>query len=156
MSWNSLPSPSYKFELSYAERDRPTKMAPPISAFGVDGGASRTIHADSPDSLSVGSEFEQARKFRNIILYMPGSPGAGDMKTAIDFLNFAANKTRFFFHFSVRQTLNSKLVYLLNLTDHATVKKSPIMVLGDLLMAEFNLPDAGITHWDSKGERSVL
>lgn len=139
---------SYEFKFMY-EREDAKRTAPPISSFSVIGGASRTIHVDSPNSLSIGSEFEQARKFKNIVLFMPGSPGASDMRVAIDLTRFAAEKVRVSFSFLIRQFFNKKMIYLLQISDNeATVKKPPMMVYGDLLMVEFNLPSARLTHWE--------
>jgi hypothetical protein len=137
------------FSFSYAESGGPDKRTPPIAAFSVVGGASRSINADS-SNISIGSEFEQARQFKNIILFMPGSAGAGDMKAALDLTRFAANKTRFFFFFSVTQQYESKLINFLSISDTAVVTKPPAMIYGDLLMVQFNLPDARITHIDSE------
>jgi len=142
-----MPKVSYKFELSYAKEGAADRKAPEISAFSVVGGAARTIHNDSPDNISIGSEFEQARQFKNIMLFMPGTAGAGDMKAALDLTNLALDKTPFFFYFTVTQLLDANMTYLLSISDGgATLKKRPIMVLGDLLMCEFNLPGANITH----------
>ncbi|MGH9949932.1 MAG: hypothetical protein ACRD6X_22415, partial [Pyrinomonadaceae bacterium] len=124
---------SYKFEFSYAAAGGKQSYAPEITAFSVNGGASRSINADS-DSLNIGSEFEQARTYKNIVLFMPGSPGANDMRVAMDLMNFANNKTSFFFIFIVTQLYQSKLVYLLSISDGgAKVAKPPMMTLGDLL-----------------------
>lgn len=148
---------SYKFEFSYAKSGDQQKTSPPISAFAVIGGASRTIHVDSPDGVSIGSEFEQARMYKNIMLFMPGSPGASDMKTTVDLMNLANDKSRIWFHFSVTQLLNSKMIYNLTLSDGgASVRKPPTMIYGDLLMVEINLPNANITQWSSKGEPEYL
>lgn len=43
----------------------------PIRAFSVEGGASRSINLDSADEISIASEFEQARTYKNITLFMP-------------------------------------------------------------------------------------
>jgi hypothetical protein len=142
-----MPTISYRFELSYAKGGAADRKAPEISAFSVIGGAARTIHNDSPDSISIGSEFEQARQFKNIMLFMPGSAGAGDMKAALDLTSLAVDKTPFFFYFTVTQLLDAKMLYQLSISDvGATLKKRPQMVLDDLLMCEFNLPGANITH----------
>jgi hypothetical protein len=43
----------------------------PVKAFSVKGGAKRLIDLASTDDLSLVSEFEQARNFKNISLYLP-------------------------------------------------------------------------------------
>jgi hypothetical protein len=118
------------------------------TAFAVIGGASRSINEDSSD-VSISSEFEQARRYKNIVLYLPGSPGAKDVRVALDLMRFATEQIRLTFSLLVRQYSGKKAIYLLQLSDHeATVKNSPSMIYGDLLMVQFNLPDPGITYWD--------
>jgi len=43
----------------------------PVSYFAVKGGAKRIIDLTATDDLSLVSEFEQARSFKNISLYLP-------------------------------------------------------------------------------------
>lgn len=43
----------------------------PVSLFKVSGGAKRVIDLTSTDDISLVSEFEQARTFNNLILYLP-------------------------------------------------------------------------------------
>jgi hypothetical protein len=43
----------------------------PVHGFEVNGGAARIINLDATDDISITSEFEQARRYENIILYLP-------------------------------------------------------------------------------------
>src|SRR4051812_37213278 len=43
----------------------------PLDSFEVDGGANRKIKLSSSDDISISSELEQARSFKNIIFYIP-------------------------------------------------------------------------------------
>jgi len=151
MAWvdtNNIKN-SYQFKFMY-ESEGSAKTAPPVVSFGVVGGALRSINEDSSD-VSISSEFEQARKFKNMILYMPGSSGASDMKTAIDLMNFANAKKAFRFSLLVRRFVNKQMIYLLQISDgHATVLKPPSMIHGDLLQVQFSLPEADITYWESE------
>ena len=47
----------------------------PVSQFAVKGGAKRKIDLTSTDDISLVSEFEQARSFKNISLYLPRTKG---------------------------------------------------------------------------------
>ena len=137
---------SYQFKFMYDRSD--TKGTAYPSSFFVVGGASRSINEDSSD-VSISSEFEQARRFKNIVLYLPGSPGANDVRVALDLLRFANEQIRLSFSFVVRQYSGKKAIYILQISDNeCTVKKPPMMIYGDLLMVQFNLPEADITYWD--------
>jgi len=139
-------SRSYEFKFMYDRSD--TKGTAYPSSFSVMGGASRSINEDSSD-VSISSEFEQARTFKNIVLYLPGSAGANDVRVALDLMRFANEKIRLSFSFLVRQYSGKKAIYILQLSDNeCTVKKPPMMIYGDLLMVQFNLPEAKITYWD--------
>ena len=54
---------------------RPEELRFPVHSFQVAGGAHRTIELSSTNEGSIGSEFEQARIYKNVILYLgAGSP----------------------------------------------------------------------------------
>lgn len=146
---------TYQFKFMY-ESEGAMKTAPLVTSFGVVGGALRSINEDSSD-VSISSELEQARKFNNIVLYIPGSPGAGDMKTAINLMNFANSKKSFRFSFLVRRFANKQMIYLLQISDdRATVVKPPSMIYGDLLQVQCNLPGADLTYWESEDLASAV
>ena len=43
----------------------------PVASFAVKGGAKRIIHLTAADDISLVSEFEQARSFKNITVFLP-------------------------------------------------------------------------------------
>ncbi len=47
----------------------------PVTQFSVKGGAKRWIDLNITDDISLVSEFEQARSFKNIALYLPRTKG---------------------------------------------------------------------------------
>jgi hypothetical protein len=47
----------------------------PVAQFAVKGGAKRKINFNLTDDISLVSEFEQARSFKNISLYLPRTKG---------------------------------------------------------------------------------
>ena len=58
---------------------RPEELRFPVRSFQVAGGAHRKIELSSTNEGSIGSEFEQARIYKNVILYLgsgAGSPSA--------------------------------------------------------------------------------
>src|ERR1051325_9901021 len=96
---------SYEFKFMYDRSDAKATVFP--TAFSVIGGASRTINEDSTD-VSISSEFEQARRFKNIVLFLPGSPGAQDVRVALDLMRFATEQIRLTFSLIVRQYSGKK------------------------------------------------
>jgi len=139
------------FDLAYM-KDGVLNTAPSIVAFSVEGGATRTIRANSGDQIIVSSEFEQARKFKNILLFIPESSDNGlGMRTAVDMIHYATTKSRFYFQFSVTQRNNATTTYSLLMEEsNATVTKPPRMTLDNALRVEFSLPKLSILY--SQGE----
>lgn len=71
----------YKYQLfiiTQEQRDKSGKIIRqseriniPVDFFEVDGGTDRKIEVASTDEINIGSEFEQARIYKNIIFYIP-------------------------------------------------------------------------------------
>jgi hypothetical protein len=73
-----MPNTRFEFELmiitkqgANAKDDPFDIINVPITAFEVEGGANRKIETASPNAISISSELEQARTFKNIIFYVP-------------------------------------------------------------------------------------
>lgn len=137
----------YKFYFGYIDKNYEfEKFRVNAKSFSVVGGASRTINVDSAKDISITSEFEQARQYKNITVFMPPSPTSEDMEVAVDLISCATNKTVLLFDFHVSKYSGKILVEELNLVDtNATITKPPIMVGDKLLMIEVSLPSAQLT-----------
>lgn len=68
----------YEFEMYIITKEDPKnkdksieRLNIPVHSFEVDGGAKRKLNLKEIDEISVSSEFEQARMFKNIIFYIP-------------------------------------------------------------------------------------
>lgn len=123
-----------------------------IRSFSVVGGASRTINLKKTSDMSISSELEQARQFKNITLFMPPTKNGSDMKTALDLSVAANHKTVFNFSFEIQKVSGNTLLEDLLLVDlHMTMKKPPMIVADNLLMIEAVLPDAYILYENRVG-----
>ena len=72
-----MSNTKYRFQLFIMTNPRkyqdggPTDLLDvPIHAFEVEGGANRKIETGAPNAISIASEMEQARSFKNITFYV--------------------------------------------------------------------------------------
>jgi hypothetical protein len=111
------------------------------------GGTSRTIHQNSREYVSVGSELEQACAFKNIVLYFPRSFGPDHIQAMSELTSLANKKTATFFSFHAWQFLAGQIIYHLHAWDFAaTLARPPLSINGDLMMVQFNLPSAKMEY----------
>ena len=116
------------------------------TAFSVIGGAVRKIDLSSATDIGVTSEFEQARQYRNIRIYMPPTSNGEDMEVAVELTNFAIKKKSILFDFHVSKYTSGKLVEELNLLDeNATIAEIPSLDGNRSLVIEVLLPSAILT-----------
>lgn len=112
----------------------------------VVGGATRTINLDSTNDISITSELEQARQFKNITIFMSPSPTSEDMEVAVELTDFVIRKRSILFDFHVGKYSSGKLIEELNLVDeNAAISKTPTLGLGRSLVIEVSLPSTGLT-----------
>ena len=74
----------FNFEVNVEGKKTISNLNLPVSMFQVEGGASRIINVRSTDDISLISELEQARTFKNIVLYLSSTGDHRDMKAAMD------------------------------------------------------------------------
>ena len=128
----------------------------PVSGFEVDGGASRTISLKTATDISITSELEQARMYKNITLYVPGTKDHSDMETAIKMSEAASSKKKFLFSLWVERDVNKNRIEGLVLRDNtATVQKPPSIVKDNLMALKFSLPAAKLQAAVSKHDGHV-
>lgn len=116
----------------------------PIISFSVEGGANRKINLASSSDISITSELEQARSYKNITLFMPPTKNHLDMLAAVELTDIALNKPADFgISFSVEKRLGSNRLERLSLSaENPALIKRPTVIAGHLLMIEVSLPDA--------------
>jgi hypothetical protein len=118
-----------------------------IGTFMVDGGASRAIRLKSASDMSISSELEQARQFKNISLFMGPTKSHNDMKTALELSDAAVKKTVLSFEFEVQKESGRKTLEVIRLVDYgATIKKPPVIYGGNDLLIEVVLSRAELLH----------
>jgi hypothetical protein len=131
----------------------PTKEKDPgggtcvISSFSVVGGASRSINLDSTDDISISSELEQARQYKNITLFMPPTKDHVDMQVAMTLMFAAEAKSTLSIAFIIKKQVKGKSIEELMLGCHdATLISTPYLVAKHLLMIQFRLPTVILYH----------
>jgi hypothetical protein len=125
-----------------------------VDSFEVQGGASRVIDLKTTDDISLASEFEQARTFKNITLYLPPTSDHRDMEAALALTEIAINKSKVNVMVSVQRFEKAKMLEGLALIDQeATLKKRPQTVPPHLLMVEINLPAGQLYRGKIQGTR---
>ena len=135
----------YKGSFGYVF-DNKFKFSVSANSFSVVGGASRTINLNSTNDISITSELEQARQYKNITVFMPPSPTSEDMEVAVELIDCALKKTVLIFDFHVSKYSNGRMIEELNLVDaKATISKTPSIVANRSLMIEVSLPSAILT-----------
>lgn len=105
----------------------------PIYLFNVSGGANRVIRLGATSDISLTSELEQARSFKNINLGMPPSSDGSDMQAVLDLTEAAEKKSPVSIKFRVCKFSDRKPLEALHLeTDEARIKKKPHLSNGYL------------------------
>lgn len=116
------------------------------ASFSVVGGAARTINLGSTNDISITSELEQARQYKNITVFMPPSSGSEDMEVAVELIDCALKKKVLIFDFHIGKYSNGRMIEELNLVDaKATISKTPSIAANRSLMIEVALPSAVLT-----------
>lgn len=118
----------------------------PVRSFSVVGGTSRSIDLDSTDEFSMGNEFEQARRYNNITLFVPPTKDF----TAVKLFTLRSSGLKFFtLFFQVSIHSGGQLTQSLILeTSHAWLLKNPTPVGNKeaLLMLEVRFNNVQLLH----------
>ncbi len=130
----------------------PLKGRCPISSFSVTGGAFRSIDLTSTDDITISSELEQARKYKNITLFMSPTKNYVDMETAVKLIEAANKQMGLYVIFFLAKYVNGKIVDSLTIGDNsATLKQPPNIVASHLLMIEVCLLSPILIHGTYSG-----
>ncbi|MEW6130411.1 MAG: hypothetical protein AB1757_25480 [Acidobacteriota bacterium] len=153
---------TYKGELSYitfSRKDNKYVGGPfvAISSFSVVGGSKRTINLKATSDFSISTEFEQARQYKNITLFMPPTQGGDDMQVALQLSENAAKNNLMILNLNIEKFTNGKRIAMFRLMDWgATLKKPPQIVAEGLLMIEVSLGKAEIGYGEGDKDADFI
>ena len=120
-----------------------------ISAFAVEGGALRTIDLSSTNTIdmSIVSELEQARQYKNVIVFLAPSNDPKDLLFISQLFVLASTKVllKSTFVFVTRK-YNDTALEGLTLYGDATIKAPPMRVAGNLTRVEVGFQSLGLQH----------
>lgn len=149
---------NYKFNFGYTnatgKSEEIRQYGVPVDSFSVVGGADRTIRVDSASDISITSEFEQARGYKNITLFMTSIKNPLAMEVAMELVSVAREKKEIVISIVVEKYAKGKIIEALSLSDFkATLKRPPLVVDNHRLMIEVNLPSANIYNGKIRDDR---
>jgi hypothetical protein len=131
---------NYNAKLSYFAKNREVSRTDVnISSFSVVGGTSRTINLNSTSDFSISSELEQARRYKNITLFMTPTKDAVDMETALELTQCEKNMTELEILLIVKKFSNGRKIEDLQMTANGAIIYAPRVVVRQELMIQFVL-----------------
>jgi hypothetical protein len=123
----------------------------PVSYFGVNGGAKRIIDLTSADDLSLVSEFEQARSFKNISLYLPSTKNF----EWLDLTEISIHRLQFVMYFFTQGKIGQTITHEFTLgCKNAQIIDSPDKKTDGgklVLQVRMSLPETTLTHGSQQG-----
>jgi hypothetical protein len=128
-----------------------------VNYFSVKGGAKRIIDLTATDDISLVSEFEQARSFKNIIFYL--SPGSNF--EWLDFTEASIHGLPVSIVFFVGGHIGQTVTHQFTLTcrnagiTEPPVKKTDSQKGIQVLKLSLSLPDTKLVHGSPQGEEMV-
>lgn len=128
----------------------------PVSFFGVKGGAKRIIDLTVSDDLSLVSEFEQARSFKNIALYLPPTSNF----EWLDLTEISIHRLSFLMVFFATGKIGETLMHEFTLScKNAEITESPSKFTdsgkGTVLKVSMALPETKLAHGSPQGDDFV-
>lgn len=125
----------------------------PVLFFQVDGGTSRMIDLKKDDDVSIISELEQSRQFKNIVLYIASTNDHRSMKLALDLADLYQNSRSFWFTLWISKFAGKKEIESLNIGSNKVMLKSqPRNGLKNTMLAELDfLDDVDISRMSLRG-----
>lgn len=119
----------------------------PVSYFSVKGGASRVIDLTASDDLSLVSELEQARNFKNISLFLQPTQNF----EWLDLTEISIHRLQFSMFFFAQGKIKETLTHEFTLScKNAEIVESPGKFTdggkGTVLRVSMTLPETKLTH----------
>jgi hypothetical protein len=125
----------------------------PVHSFMVDGGTSRIIKLDSTNDISIMSELEQARSFKNITLFLSPNKNGSDMQVALDLNNLYLGGKSMVTKVFVERFVNGQVVESFFFAEgHSKLKFLPYVVSKNLLTLHLNLTAPHLNVGRKQGE----
>jgi hypothetical protein len=147
----------FAYKAKHKDIDSTLNAFVPVIAFSVKGGTSRIIDLSSTDDINLADEFLQARKYKNITLFLPPASNF----EWLDLTEISIHRLPFFSVFSasgkIGQTLthefilSSKDAQLTGLPGKVTDSEKRLT----LLRVPMALPNAKLTHGSQQGDDFV-
>lgn len=128
----------------------------PVSYFSVKGGAKRVIDLTATDDLSLVSEFEQARSFKNIALYLPPTSNF----EWLDLTEISIHHLPFLMVFFAQGKIGGNITHEFSLVcKTAEITEAPGKFTdsgkGTVLKVSMALPETMLTHSSPQGDDFV-
>lgn len=124
----------------------------PVSYFSVKGGAMRNIDLNGTDDISLVSEFEQARTFKNISLHLPPTKSF----EWLDLTEIFVHRLRFTVVFFVQGKIDKTLTHEFTISSKtAQISESPVKKFvtgkGNVLKVSIALPETILSYTSPQG-----
>lgn len=128
----------------------------PVTQFAVKGGAKRQVDLNLADDISVVSEFEQARMYKNISLYLPRTKGF-EWHHLWEIAHHRLPLTiAFFTSGSIGKTVKHQFTLI---SENAKITDSPVKQLDwsnrEMLKVSLSLPETKLIHGSYQGSDLV-
>ncbi len=128
----------------------------PVAGFSVKGGAKRFIDLTSTDDISLVSEFEQARNFKNIVVYLPPTHNF----EWLDLIEISIHHLPVYIVFFAQGKIGQTLTHEFTLScKTAEITESPSKMTngGKELVLKVNmvLPETNLIHGSPQGDDFV-
>ena len=128
----------------------------PVSYFAVKGGAKRVIDLTATDDLGLVSEFEQARSFKNIALYIPPTSNFEWLDLTEISIHHLQFMMVFFAQGKIGQTITHEFMLVCKT---AEITEAPGKFTsgdrGTVLKVSMALPETTLTHSSPQGDELV-
>ena len=123
----------------------------------VDGGTNRMIDFSSTSDVSLVSELEQARSFKNIILYLSSTADGRDRKAAVDLISLAGSKIGLSMALTIEKKSKGKLLEGFTLIEDIAMHISPpVNAFENTFMVTLKLSDSRLYQGVWKAGNSNL
>jgi hypothetical protein len=125
----------------------------PVHSFMVDGGANRIITLASTDDISIMSELEQARSFKNVTLFLSPNKNGSDMRVALELNNLYLSGKSLVLQLFIERLANGQVIESFGLMEgHSRLKFLPYVVSKNLLTLHLKLTDPMLNVGRRQGE----
>lgn len=145
---------NYKAKLSYfveeGGKEKYITLEIPAYAFEVDGGANRNILLDSTDDISITSELEQARTFKNLSVWVSRAEKKFNWKVFTELKEIADKDITLNLLFAIERYSEGKMLEGVALIDRGAGAYPP-HVVEDLIELDFWIPSAKLYRGKVEG-----